>query len=83
MLKNYDQDNNNEIDDNFDYIFDPGNYVEFKEEKEKEKVVVRNDNSDNENNLVQSFSSTSDLEKEEMKSSNNINTVNKKIVKIN
>lgn len=74
-----DEDNNNEIDDNFDYIFDPGNYVEFEEEK-KEKVVVRNDNYENienKDNLVQS-SSTSDIEREEIESSsNNINTVNK------
>src|SRR5688572_14124702 len=74
-----DEDNNNEIDDNFDYIFDPGNYVEFEEEK-KEKVVVRNDNYENienKDNLVQS-SSTSDIEREEIESSsNNMNTVNK------
>jgi hypothetical protein len=74
-----DEDNNNEIDDNFDYIFDPGNYVEFEEEK-KEKVVIRNDNYENienKDNLVQS--STSDIEREEIESSssNNMNTVNK------
>jgi hypothetical protein len=86
--QNYDDNNNNnnEIDNDFDYIFDPSNYVEFEEEK-KEKVVVRNDNSDNvvnQDNLVQSSSSsssssTSNFESEaEVEGSNNINTVNKK-----
>lgn len=75
--QNYD--NNNEIDDDFDYIFDPGNYVEFEDEK-KEKAVVRNDNSDdveNQDNLVQSSSSTRD-EKEVERNNNINNTVNKK-----
>ena len=78
--QNYDQDNNNnnEINDDFDYIFDPGNYVDFEEEEKKEKVVVRNDKSDNENNLVKSSSTTSVLEKKKIERSNNINTVNKK-----
>ncbi|MGE0243996.1 MAG: hypothetical protein AB7F53_09245, partial [Nitrososphaeraceae archaeon] len=78
-----DQNNNNkEIDNNFDYIFDPGNYIEFeKEEIEKnENIIVRNDESDNKNDSVQSSSSTTtDLEGEkEVESSSNINTVNKK-----
>jgi hypothetical protein len=84
--QNYDDDNdnNNEIDGNdFDYIFDPGNYVELEEEEKKEKeVVVRNDNSnniENQDNLVpSSSSSTSNIEKEEVQRSNNINTLNKK-----
>lgn len=78
--QNYDQDNDKEIDNNFDYIFDPGNYIEFeKEEDMNVKVVVRNNKSDNENNLVKSSSSsTSDYNKEEIERSNNINTVKKK-----
>ncbi len=79
--QNYnDEDNNNEIDDDFDYIFDPGNYVESEEEKEKnEKVVGRNDKSDNENNLVKpSSTNTSDLGKEQKERTNNINAVDKK-----
>ena len=83
--QNYDQDNKNKgIDNDFDYIFDPGNYIESeKEEKKKnEKVIVRNDNSHNDNKLVKSSSSsstTSDYyDKQKKKNSNNIDTVNRK-----
>jgi hypothetical protein len=90
--QNYDQDNNDHndvIDDTFDYIFDPGNYVEFEEEEEEKKekvVVVRNDNSDNienqnqKNNLGRSSSSitTKTLGKEEKKIVNNTNMIDKK-----
>ena len=80
----YDQSNKNkEIDNNFDYIFDPGNYIEFeKEEKKSEKVVIKNNRSDNENTLVKSSSPSTTSEyydkEEQENSSNNINTVNKK-----
>ena len=83
--QNYDQDNKNkEIGNGFDYIFDPGNYIESeKEEKKKnEKVIVRNDNSHNDNKLVKSSSSsstTSDYyDKQKKKNSNNSDTVNRK-----
>ena len=69
---------NDEIDDDFDYIFDPGNYIKFAEEK-KEKVVVRNDNSnntENQNNLVKSTSSitTRNIDREKI-NSNGISTI--------
>ena len=83
--QNYAQNNKNkEIDNDFDYIFDPGNYIESeKEEKKKnEKVIVRNDNSHNDNKLVKSsssYSTTSDYyDKQKKKNSNNSDTVNRK-----
>jgi len=71
--------NNNEIDNNFDYIFDPGNYVEF---EEKEEVVVENNNKniESQDDLIQT--SNKDLGKEEREEhnnyDNNTNTINNK-----
>jgi hypothetical protein len=82
--QNYDDDsNNNEIDDNFDYIFDPGNYIKFEELEEKEEAIIDDDNSENpenQDNLVHSSSpsTNNDLNKEGKLIGNNINTVNKK-----
>ncbi len=71
-------DDNNKIDNDFDYIFDPGNYI-GSEEEEKE-VVDENDNIENIENPDNLIQSSNDQGKEEESSSNydNTNTANNK-----
>mgnify|MGYP003575254985 CR=1 FL=1 len=73
-------DDNNKIDNDFDYIFDPGNYVGS--EEEEEEVIDENDNienTENPDNLIQS-SNDQGKEEESSTSSNydNTNTLNYK-----
>jgi hypothetical protein len=73
-------DDNNKIDNDFDYIFDPGNYVGSEEEDEEAIDETDNiENIENPNNLIQS---SSDQGKEEESSTssnyNNTNTANNK-----
>lgn len=75
-------DDNNKIDNDFDYIFDPGNYVGS--EEEEEEVIDENDNIENiENpdNLIRSSSSNDQGKEGKEESSSNfddINTANNK-----